>query len=167
MEKKLPEQDDQEDGDEGGDDGYYVDAQEVGVEVVECKENQDSGAGEDELCDHEWPGAQAQEVGHERVFFDCAKIYQVKREQAVGDAEDQQQDDYEQKPGAVLIHINELFFVASPAGGLPATAKQEKLQPRPSVPAPIRALSPADIFLRFFHKRSQKPRALRAARLRS
>jgi hypothetical protein len=167
MEKKLPEQDDQEDGNEGGDDGYYVDAQEAGVEVVEYEENQDSGAGEEELCDHEWPGAQAQEVGHERVFFDCAKIYQVKREQAVGDAEDQQQDDYEQKPGAVLIHINELFFVASPAGGLPATAKQEKLQPRPSVPTPIPALPPADIFLRFFHKRSQKPRALRAARLRS
>lgn len=167
MEKKLPEQNDQKDGDEGGDDGYYVDAQEAGVEVVEYEENQDSGAGEDELCDHEWPGAQAQEVGHERVFFDCAKIYQVKREQAVGDAEDQQQDDYEQKPGAVLIHINKLFFVASPAGGLPATAKQEKLQPRPSVPAPVPALPPADIFLRFFHKRSQKPRALRAARLRS
>jgi hypothetical protein len=37
----------------------------------------------------------------------------VKREHAVGDAEDQQQDDGEQKPGAVLIHINELFFVAS------------------------------------------------------
>ena len=144
-----------------------MDAQEAGVEVVEYEENQDSGAGEDELCNHEWPGAQAQEVGHERVFFDCAKIYQVKREQAVGDAEDQQQDDYEQKPGAVLIHINELFFVASPAGGLPATAKQEKLQPRPSVPMPILALPPADIFLRFFHKRSQKPRALRAARLRS
>jgi hypothetical protein len=35
------------------------------------------------------------------------------------------------------------------------------------VPAPIRALSPANIILRFFHKRSQKPRALRAARLRS
>jgi len=69
MEKKLPEQDDQEDGDEGGDDGYDVDAQEAGVEVVEYEGNQDAGAGEEELCVHEWPGAQAQEVGHEWVFF--------------------------------------------------------------------------------------------------
>ena len=37
----------------------------------------------------------------------------MKREQAVGDAEDQQQDDGEQKPGAVLIRINELFLFAS------------------------------------------------------
>jgi hypothetical protein len=42
MEKKLPEQDDQEDGDEGGDDGYYMDAQEEGVEVVEYEENQEA-----------------------------------------------------------------------------------------------------------------------------
>jgi hypothetical protein len=48
MEKKLPEQDDQKDGDEGGDDGYYVGAQEAG-EVMEYEENYDSGAGEDEL----------------------------------------------------------------------------------------------------------------------
>ena len=42
IEKKLPEQDDQEDGDEGGDDGYYMDAQEEGVEVVEYEENQEA-----------------------------------------------------------------------------------------------------------------------------
>jgi hypothetical protein len=42
MEKKLPEQDDREDGDEGGDDGYYMDAQEEGVEVVEYEENQEA-----------------------------------------------------------------------------------------------------------------------------
>ena len=69
MEKKLPEQNDQKDGDEGGDDGYYVDAQEAGVEVVEYEENQDSGAGKYELYDHERPGALAQEVGHDRVFL--------------------------------------------------------------------------------------------------
>ena len=66
---------------------------------MEYEENHDSKAGKEILCGHEWPGPRAQEVGHGRVFFDCTEVYQVKREKAIGDARDQQQDDAEHSLG--------------------------------------------------------------------
>jgi hypothetical protein len=144
-----------------------VDAQEAAIEVMKYEENHYPKAGEKKLCGHKWPGSHVQEVGHEGVLFNCAEIYQVKREKAIGDVEDQQQDNDVQKPGAVLIHINELTFIVLPAGGHSATAKQQKFQPRSSVRAPLPTLPPVDIFLRFFHKSSQKQRTLKVDRLRT
>ncbi len=83
---------------------------------MEDEQDDDCRAGEDELGHHEWPGAMAQEPGHDGVFLGGTALDQVEGEQAVRDAQDREQHDRDQEPGAVLVDIDEFFLVAVPAG---------------------------------------------------
>jgi hypothetical protein len=48
---------------------------------------------------------------------------EIERENAVGDAEDREQQDGDQKPGMVLIDKDVFFLIAFPAGGFAAAAE--------------------------------------------
>ena len=85
------------------------------------------------------------------IFLGGSALDQVERKQVVGEAEDREQHDGDQEPGAVLIDVDELLLVVVAAGGFAAAAEQEELQPRLSLRAPIHPPAPIGATLRIAH----------------
>jgi len=66
---------------------------------VKYEQDQNCGAREEKLGDHERPCPKIKEPGHDGVFFIGTTLDEVKREQTVGNAEDHHQQDDNKSQG--------------------------------------------------------------------